>query len=344
MSAPAPTRIRLSDPAQLIAAVPHLLGFVPRNSLILITMQGKQLGLTLRADLVVPADAEALAGQLLGPILRQQPTAVMLLVIGGEPDTVTGQLPHRGLVNTLDAALAAEGVPVVHAAWAAGTAGGRPWCCYEEQDCRGVVPDSAGSAVAAACVAAGTVTFDSRDQLAELLTPDPPAVLAERGRLLERADAEHPMPRAVAAARYAQLAALREAAGGGQLSLDDRALSQAVSGLCDYRVRDACLAWSADEKSAAAEQLWLALTRATPGRQRAEPATLLAVSAYLRGDGALASIALDAALEARSDHGLAGLVRRALTGALAPGMMRDVAADAGADAWLGLHPGGERDE
>lgn len=341
MTAPAKTRIRLSDPAQLIAAVPHLIGFVPHDSLIVVTLDGKRLGLTLRADLVAPADAELLAEQLLGPVARQQPSAAMLLIIGGEPDSA-GELPHRVLVDTVDDALATEGIPVVHAAWAAGTAPGLPWSCYDEVGCAGTVPDSTGSTVAAATVAAGTVTFDSREQLAGLLDPDPAEVLARRARLLDLADEEHPMSPRLAASRLAQLEALHDAARADRLTLDDRTAVEAASGLCDHRIRDACLAWSDGHTSPAAEQLWLALTRATPAPQRAEPATLLGFTAYLRGDGALAGIALDAALDASPGHTLASLLRRALDGGLRPATMRTLATDSAVDARLGLGLSGER--
>ncbi|MGH3978271.1 MAG: DUF4192 domain-containing protein, partial [Pseudonocardiaceae bacterium] len=274
MSAPPATRVRLSDPAELIAAVPHLLGFRPRDSLVLITLDGKRLGLTLRADLVPAGSEDQLAEQLLAPVVRQRPTGAMLLVLGGEP-AVTGGLPHRGLVDTVDGALAAAGIPVVHAAWAASTTPGVPWCCYDEPGCAGTVPDPAGSPIEAASVAAGTVTFDSREELAALLTPDDPAVLARRAVMLDAADRAHPLAGTAAARGYRVLRVLLQAAAKGRLELDDSACVEAASALCDHRIRDSCLAWSDGDDDTAAEQLWLALTRATPAPQRAEPATLL---------------------------------------------------------------------
>lgn len=71
MNAPPTTRVRLSDPAELIAAVPHLLGFHPRDSLVVITLQGRRLGLTLRSDLAAEGSEQQLAEQLLVPIARQ---------------------------------------------------------------------------------------------------------------------------------------------------------------------------------------------------------------------------------------------------------------------------------
>jgi hypothetical protein len=52
MSTAPATRVRLTDPSELIAAVPHLLGFHPRDSLVVISLDRRRLGMTLRADLV----------------------------------------------------------------------------------------------------------------------------------------------------------------------------------------------------------------------------------------------------------------------------------------------------
>ncbi|HEX2299818.1 MAG TPA: DUF4192 family protein, partial [Pseudonocardiaceae bacterium] len=57
-------------------------------------------------------------------------------------------------------------------------------------------------------------------------------------------------------------------------------------------------------------------------------AALLALTAYLRGDGALAGLALDAAQQASPDHSLSALLRSALEGGLPPEILRTVAADA----------------
>ncbi|HWR46990.1 MAG TPA: DUF4192 family protein, partial [Pseudonocardiaceae bacterium] len=70
--------------------------------------------------------------------------------------------------------------------------------------------------------------------------------------------------------------------------------------------------------------------RATPAPERAEPAALLALSAYVRGDGALAGVALDAALHACPQHSLSGLLRAALDAGLPPELLRSIAADAAA--------------
>ena len=79
--------------------------------------------------------------------------------------------------------------------------------------------------------------------------------------------------------------------------------------LGDPDVRDAALLRNLGGAAAAAEQLWTALVRETPDPEAAEPAVLLAVSALLRGDGALANVALERAELAWPGHRLARLLR-----------------------------------
>ena len=56
----------------------------------------------------------------------------------------------------------------------------------------------------------------------------------------------------------------------------------------------------------------------------AAPATLLAVSAWVRGDGAMANIALSRALSADPDYALAGLLSEALAACVPPDGIRQV--------------------
>jgi hypothetical protein len=329
MSAPAAGCVRLSDPSELIAAIPHLLGFHPRDSVVLLALHGKGLGLTVRADLVTDDQAPLLAEHLLTPIARQRPSGVALVVIGGDP-VPDGELPHRVLVNVIDDVLIGAGLPVVHAAWTTETANGAPWRCYDDPLCAGTVADPTASPLAVATVAAGAVTFSSREELAALLTADDPTVLQRRAALLDAADAEHPLSARAVRQRRATLTGLYRAAAVADPELSDSIIAEVASALCDHRVRDACLPWCAGSGAVAAERLWLALVRATPAPERAEPAALLAFTAYLRGDGALASVALEVALEACPHHSLSTLLRAALDGGLPPELLRGVARDAAA--------------
>ena len=57
---------------------------------------------------------------------------------------------------------------------------------------------------------------------------------------------------------------------------------------------------------------------ALPPPERAEPASLLAVHAYLRGEGVLANMAIDVALDADPGHHLALLLRESIDRGMPP--------------------------
>lgn len=334
-------RVQLHHPGELIAAVPHLLGFHPENSLIaiLIDRDGPaRLTATFRMDLPGPEHQECCAEHLLGIVRQRRPSAVVLLVV--EPATdEPGPPPHADLVANLTNSFTQHGFPVAHALWTGHVARGAPWRCYDESDCGGALPDPNQSELAAATTAEGLVTFASRDELVALLTPDDPATLARRGERLNAAhevdEPAHPADGTQPTQRDLRLVLdAVDRAYRGRLHLTDDDIVHLALALSNHQVRDACLGTALGDRAAAAEHLWLTLTRSTPEPERAEPAALLAYAAYLRGDGTLAGIAVDRALEANPPHTLAQLLRQALDSGLAPEVLRRIGRAAAIEAGL----------
>jgi hypothetical protein len=118
-------------------------------------------------------------------------------------------------------------------------------------------------------------------------------------------------------------AAIADAAAGRLVLADDHVVALATALGVD-EVRAEALRRCAGPHAVAAEELWTALTRETPDPEAAEPAALLAMSALLRGDGALANVALDRAESAWPGHAFAALVRRAATAGIRPSVMREM--------------------
>ncbi|WP_051183209.1 DUF4192 family protein [Nocardia vinacea] len=94
---------------------------------------------------------------------------------------------------------------------------------------------------------------------------------------------------------------------------------------------------------APAENLWVALTQALSGSDRADAATLLGYGAYIRGDGPLAGVALQAALDADPAHSMAILLETSLRTGMRPDTLRrlaycglGIAADLGIDLGSGV--------
>ena len=94
--------------------------------------------------------------------------------------------------------------------------------------------------------------------------------------------------------------------------------------LHDRLVREAMFALATGPRASAAQQLWQILTRALEGIERAEPAILLGFSAYLCGDGPLAGIALDLALDAHPGHPTATLLDDSLRSGKRPSQLQDL--------------------
>ncbi len=356
---------RLRNPGELLAALPYLIGFHPRDSLLFVAFggsSGRRIELTQRVDLPRAGDAAAVCGALAANTLRVSPAGVAVVLVGGDP-AVAGGVPFGGppplaeLAAVAEATLTAREVHVQSRTWAAGTGAGAAWACYDACGCRGAVPDGGTTPFAATAVAAGLVARADRDELEKLVAPTTPARLRRRARMLTRAiDTGHDLnalcqalgaagsdcgpdgtdgsPRRAADAGAAGPAchalvddALTDAAAG-RLCLDDARVVALALALSDLEVRDAALARCAVAVAGGAvadgaEHLWAALVRETPDPEAAEPAALLAACALLRGDGALAGIALDRAEQAWPGHRLTGLLRAVWAAGMPPERVRE---------------------
>jgi len=342
------TRIKLGrDPGNLLAALPYLLGFRPARSLVLIGHRGRSpsvVGRVARLDLPPPEHDDEAAALVVTPGRMGDDFAVTVVVVGHHeeepraPIALGGRLPHSGLVDAVGTRLAGCGMRILHALWVPEIGTGARWHCYHDTGCGGVLPEIESSVAAATVSATGQVTYRSRDEMVAVLAPDPPAALDRRSALLAEASVAAGgdsawSDRATAEGLALVRAALTDAERG-TLELTDERVVRLAAALANTRVRDACLALAvsaAEEPCRAAEQLWLALTRATPAPERADPACLLGYTHYQRGSGAFAIMALEAALDADPGHVLAGLLWQCLQRALPPRQVAGLGREAGDD-------------
>jgi hypothetical protein len=240
-------------------------------------------------------------------------------------------LPHRDLVHDHVTALAVLGLPVADALL---VRGGRWWsydcpmtCCGPD----GGAPLPEVGELAAASIAGGVVVEPDRAALAGRIAPLGTGAMAAMAAETERAGIRltraSPADRARAAARSWQAVrgAVRRCRPGGASAarpLPDRDVARVLWALADVRVRDRALGLALGPDAAAAEVLWTECTRRAPTPLGAAPATLLAVSAWLRGDGAMANVALERALAHRPDYSLADLLAQGLAACLPPADLR----------------------
>ncbi|MGW4522681.1 DUF4192 domain-containing protein [Amycolatopsis sp. NPDC004378] len=337
--------VNLRSPAQLLAALPYLIGFRPENSVVLLGHRapaGNRIGLVLRGDLPRRED-RARQARALAPRFALAPhTGVTLVVVGGRRRPGSAP-PHAGFVEELADALGELGLPVLHAMWAENITEGAPWGCYADQDCGGELPDPRATVLAAAATEDGTVAFDSRDELAALLAPRSPEALARRAEALS-AQSSLPWPEATAVSDAASVirAAFERQLRGEDPPTDEEAV-QLASALTIPEIRDVCLAMAVPSHTPAAreaERLWLMLVQELPAPERAEAAALLGYTAYMRGDGTFAGMALENALEAAPDHVLAQLLTKVLNHGFPPEQLLGLAlaADPTGMSGFGLAP------
>lgn len=333
--------VHISEPGEVAAAVPHLLGFHPAESLVLITLagpDGDSVGLTVRVDIPPLRHAAWLAADVTRHVRTAHPAAVLAVVVS-EADDVglpVPDLPHRELLHEVLLELSAAGVPVRDMIL---VRRGRWWsydcpypCCAPGA---GTALPEGVTELAAASVATGQVVARSREDLAARVAPSGTRSAAAMADICRAAVAEFTerllgeSARALAAESWAAIReAVRRCAPGSSAGdrLSDHEVARILCGLRDHVVRDRAMGLATGADADAAENLWSECTRRAPAALVAPPATLLAVSAWLRGDGAMANVALERALSTHPGYHLAGLLASALAECVAPTEIRALVA------------------
>jgi hypothetical protein len=326
MSFPTP-RVTLHTPTDLLAAVPYLLGFHPADSVVVVGLAGTRVVFSARADLPPPGtppdEALGVAGQLGEVLVGQRVDMAMIIGYGPAAAVTRTVLPLRE-------ALRRCGVCVGEVLRAEG---GRYWSylCQSARCCPadGTAYDVTGTEVAAAATYAGRVALPDRAALERSLAPvegpereavDLATEQVAHALAAEAEQASDPAAGRRRAGAQALAGALRRYTGGGRLS--DEELARLTLLLTRVDIRDRC--WSrvttAGRRLDAHLELWRDVTRRARPDLVAAPATLLAYAAWRAGNGALAWVAVERALDADPGYSLALLLGEALDRALPPSL------------------------
>jgi len=318
----------LNRPGAVIAALPAVLGFVPEKSLVVISIDDGDLGSVMRVDL-----SEALPDRI-GPLAEVASSAGPEAAIAVIVDADGAGCPmcneeYRDLCATLTEELAQRDIVV----WAAHVvdrvaAGGR-WHCVDGCGAGGVIDDPSASPLAVAAVLDGRRLYARRADLQAVVAVDERAGSAALAALIgEHAasrDAAHRAdPSACVRCDVEDAIAAAGRVGDGQ-RLSDAELARLACALGDVEVRDTLYALAVGQSAGEAESLWALLSRNLPTPWRVEALVLVAFSAYVRGDGPLAGVALEAALRCQPEHRMAGMLDTALQSGLRPEHIRELA-------------------
>lgn len=314
----------IDRPGVLIAALPAVLGFVPERSLVLVTAADGHMGAVLRADL-----DDELPGSL--PRLAElAASSGAEIAIGVLVDETGAGCPvcadeHRELSRLLAAELEERDVELYAMHVVERVAAGVRWHCADGCGRSGVVEDPSASPVAAAAVLDGRRLYSRRAELVDVVAVADRAYTAALREVISEAgaiDPQRPPARARADVEHALSCAATVDDGRPLSDADTARLAWALT---DPRVRDTLYALAVGDKAAVAEALWADLARRLPPPWRVEALVLLAFSAYARGDGPLAGIALDAALSCAPEHTMAGMLDTALQSGMRPEQIRELA-------------------
>ncbi len=318
----------LNRPGAVIAALPAVLGFVPEKSLVLISIDDNELASVMRVDL-----SDALAdqiGQLAEVASAASPEAAIVVIVDADgAGCPMCNEQYRDLCATLTDELSQRDI----ALWAAHVvdrvaAGGR-WHCVDGCGAGGVIDDPSASPVAVAAVLDGRRLYPRRADLQSVIAADeraPTAALA--GLIGDHAasrDSAHRADPSACVRRDAEDAMAAAARVGQGQRLSDAELASLACALGDVEFRDTMYALAVGQSAGEAESLWALLSRSLPTPWRVEALVLVAFSAYVRGDGPLAGVSLEAALRCQPDHRMAGMLDTALQSGLRPEHIRELA-------------------
>jgi hypothetical protein len=327
MSAAQPTVVRINGLPDLAAAVPHLLGFRPTESLVAVAVRGprQRLGFSMRLDLVDPCHDEEIAGETAVRMRYAGADEVLLFVVTDAPRA--DGLPRRELVDAVAVALP---VPLLDAAL---VADGRVWSylCADPRCCPAagheVRPGSSGAvALAAAHALAGHAVLPDREAVVATTRRVTGVAARSMHQALDRAwaalDADRPVEdlRAESVARVEQLCS-RLSEPRSDVSHDEAA--DIVVRLHDVLFRDELIGRLARDDEPL-ERLVERVARLAQPPDDAPAAALLAVASYLRGRGVVASAAAERALGTDPAYSLARLVLDALHAQVEPRRLREL--------------------
>ena len=329
-------RVKLRSPADIIDAVPYLVGFEPHDSLVVLSLRGprSRLGLTARVDLPAAKSATACARSFVG-YLKRDGAARAIIVLYPPSDGIS----HPSVKPLADALVKHLTRARIEVSEVLCVCDGRWWSmrCEDAECCPPsgtLIERDAPSELAVAMTVEGRVVLGSREELASMLDPITGMAAAMMAYAITRVDEKLAAQAAAGhksevvaeslALFRAAVDARLERASIEELSTDDAA--RLIVSLDLWGVRDEILTWFDEDRGEATRALLLELVRRSVMPGDAAALTVLAWVCYLRGEGVLAGIAIDRARTANPQYTLAELLDQVLSGAVNPSIFQETIA------------------
>ncbi|MDT7544947.1 MAG: hypothetical protein QOE99_1057 [Actinomycetota bacterium] len=315
---------RFTTPAEIAAAIPVLTGFVPRESVVVLSLRPprKRIGLTMRFDLPPDDLAHVLAAEVAARLEHDGAMTAVVAVYTESPE-LNGRRAGQALVDAIeDVHPVSEALLVRDGRWWSYLCSGAS-CCPSEGTPLEDAASPALELLATECTLKGRAVLASREELVASIAPPQllAAVVAEQ-RLDAAAESFVTALAEPRAATEAALASARRLLDAGcDEPVGPAAAADFAMALHLKAVRDEIATWGLDRADDLLGLLIQVARQVVPPYD-APICTLLAWISYAEGNGALANVALDRALDTDPDYTMAGLLRQALDTQMAPADVR----------------------
>lgn len=291
------------SPDELLAAVPHLLGFKPAESVVVVSFDPD----TPAARIDMPQhrqDVERIVATLREPYTRHAGPGTKLALVCIAEDRDLAEITSQQLADSFSRL--GIGTPI--RIWADESR----WEDFNRH-ARGLRTSEAESLLAAETVALGrTQPAHSREAIATALVGDRDPIAAELPTMRSRVEQSNPSTEQNwALDRLAQFHH-----DGNRLSDADG--TRMLVALESISTRDALWDDMTRENANSHVALWSDLTARAPDEVRAPTASMLGFASWLRGDGARAWAALDQVPEGQQDYSMAMLLAVTLDNCIHP--------------------------
>lgn len=291
-------RVQVSGPGALVAAVPSMMGFVPTESIVCIPLEDGRVGTVIRSNLGLLADPMAVKSVVRSFAAAGDFDSLILIAVGADP------VARQQALRAVSLECQATGHIVADTIHVAEIAEGKRW--RNRAGNSGALPDPATTETAAAQVAAGRQVRGSRDELV--------AALARTGKGLDAGQRARKRDARVVVRTVVE--AIDRHGAGKELSDDD--IVRVGRALLQPPIRDVLIGLSTTDRAHPTQDVLAEVARRCRGAARVEALTLVGAFAYVDRNGALAGIALAAALDEDPGHSLSALLRTALSGGCDP--------------------------
>jgi Domain of unknown function (DUF4192) len=297
----------LTSPIDLLATVPFLIGYAPQNSLVIVGLKDDEMSLAMRVDYPEDIDPDQI-DSLANHLVREASDGALLVAY--LPENI---LDSESLLAPLREAIEMREIKVRECI----TVSGGKWrssICKDPECCPphgSDMPTLAETRVAAEQVAQGKpLPFPNLEQMLESIKSESneeiKSFLKKIKNINYKADGVRVLQREGALAINDLAAEFAEK----KMSGDNLLIALVLKRLSDLQVRDYAMGIVNEENMETMWSMWRYLMKMAPEGYIAPVAELFSAVNYERGDGSMASKALDIAFKDQPNYPLAKLLKR----------------------------------